>query len=249
MQPKVYAYYSTVQHSGVESLTMQFAWGARSSSSSKGGCRSGVQERGTRGGASAFWLEDPRPPRSWLAPPCLVRPLPPPADKYPEHLKTGGYNAIEMLSVSNCWVRSVRVIDADNGVHMSQCDLVTVERFSMEVNGWVGGAEGALGVGPGGMAAELLLSRPHLTGAFRPARAPASTRRPHTAALHRPPGHQAAVDAVHRGRQWAPRPLGLQVRLHALPKVSGSWGAAVAAGAAVRRAQLSSAGPGARPPS
>ena len=28
LQPKVYNYYSTVQHSGVEDLTMQFAWGA-----------------------------------------------------------------------------------------------------------------------------------------------------------------------------------------------------------------------------
>ena len=31
-------------------------------------------------------------------------------------------------------------IDADLGVHLSQCDLVTVDNYSMEVN-WLAGAE------------------------------------------------------------------------------------------------------------
>lgn len=56
-----------------------------------------------------------------------------------------------MQSVTNCWVRDVRVIDADNGVHMTQCDLVTVEKFSMEV-----GAEGLVGAGQGLVGAEVL---------------------------------------------------------------------------------------------
>ncbi|KAL4458885.1 hypothetical protein ABPG75_013750 [Micractinium tetrahymenae] len=54
-------------------------------------------------------------------------------DVYPAHLNTYGYNAIVMHSASNCWVRGVDIIDADNGVQVAQADFVTIANIRIWV--------------------------------------------------------------------------------------------------------------------
>lgn len=79
-----------MQHSGIEKLTVQFAWGER-------GADAGRPVRGGQGRPST--CASPNTP----VPPSLTCA----AALYPEHLKTGGYNAIAITSVTNCWVRNV----------------------------------------------------------------------------------------------------------------------------------------------
>lgn len=48
-------------------------------------------------------------------------------------MDTKGYNAVGLYSVANCWVANVRITNADNGVHVSQSDFVTVTRVTLSV--------------------------------------------------------------------------------------------------------------------
>lgn len=96
LQVWVYRFYSTVQHSGIESLTLHFAWGAPAASSTQQPECCQVAQRGRSAGAAES------SPRA-RCPPCC----PAPPDTYPEHLKSKGYNAIGLTSISNCWVRGV----------------------------------------------------------------------------------------------------------------------------------------------
>lgn len=52
---------------------------------------------------------------------------------YPAHLTTKGYNAIMLNSVANCWVRSVNIVNADNGVMVTQSDFVRVDDVHLRV--------------------------------------------------------------------------------------------------------------------
>ncbi|PRW61133.1 polyadenylate-binding 4 [Chlorella sorokiniana] len=54
-------------------------------------------------------------------------------DVYPEHLDTKGYNAIGLYSTANCWVSGVRIFNADNGIHVSQSDFVTIQHVVLSV--------------------------------------------------------------------------------------------------------------------
>jgi hypothetical protein len=49
---------------------------------------------------------------------------------YPGHHHEKGYNGIHMIRVANCWVRSVRFENADNGVKVERGKWVTVEDAS-----------------------------------------------------------------------------------------------------------------------
>ena len=75
------------------------------------------------------------PPRLWLLlllPPAQPHPPPPPLppssrpDTYLGHQMERGYNAIALNSCYNCWVRRVRVVDADNAVLLVGTDFTTV---------------------------------------------------------------------------------------------------------------------------
>ncbi len=44
------------------------------------------------------------------------------------HLKEEGFNAIHMRGAVNCWVRRVRIVDADNGIILGGCRFCQVEQ-------------------------------------------------------------------------------------------------------------------------
>lgn len=52
-----------------------------------------------------------------------------PETKYPGHLKERGYNAVEIGSAVDCWVRDVETVHADSGVFVGACRRVTVRGF------------------------------------------------------------------------------------------------------------------------
>lgn len=79
-QVHVYNYYSTVQHSGIENLTLKFAH-----------------------------------------------------DFYTCHLCCKGYNAITLTSISNCWVRNVDIINADNGIFVTASDFASIRNVAVKV--------------------------------------------------------------------------------------------------------------------
>ena len=49
-----------------------------------------------------------------------------PARPFPGWGKEAGYNAIYFWTVSNCWVKDVSIINADNGVVMDGCNFCSV---------------------------------------------------------------------------------------------------------------------------
>jgi len=49
-----------------------------------------------------------------------------PKTKYAGHLKEKGYNAVEVVNAIDCWVRDVRIRNADSGIFVNQCTRVTV---------------------------------------------------------------------------------------------------------------------------
>lgn len=106
----MYEYYSTLQHSGIESMTLHFAWGT---------------PRGGAGWGMGAWAWGPCCSCTHTAlphPPAPSHPARPAADTYPEHLKTKGYNAIALMSVTNCWVTNVRA--GAGGQGGEGCDVV-----------------------------------------------------------------------------------------------------------------------------
>ncbi|EFN53344.1 hypothetical protein CHLNCDRAFT_137072 [Chlorella variabilis] len=56
-----------------------------------------------------------------------------PWDVYPVHLGCKGYNAIAVTSVVNAWIRNIRIINADNGIVVTQSDFVSVRSVSLVV--------------------------------------------------------------------------------------------------------------------
>ncbi|PSC77016.1 band 7 isoform A [Micractinium conductrix] len=46
---------------------------------------------------------------------------------FPDHFFAGGANAIVLYDVANCWVRDVKVVNADNGISLASADFVTIE--------------------------------------------------------------------------------------------------------------------------
>lgn len=55
--------------------------------------------------------------------------------KYGPHLADRGYNGVQLSQLSNCWVRGVDIVDADNGVFVAGSDFVTL------AGGFGGGGE------------------------------------------------------------------------------------------------------------
>ena len=55
-----------------------------------------------------------------------------PGTPYPGHLKEKGFNGIEMSSAIHCWVRDVRMVDADSGIFVGSSRYVTVEDVTLE---------------------------------------------------------------------------------------------------------------------
>lgn len=81
------------------------------------------------------------PPAACVVPPVAALPISTVrqlrvADVYPEHLDTKGYNAIGLYSVANCWVSNVRIVNADNGVQVSQvsCRCRSAQSSSVSLN-------------------------------------------------------------------------------------------------------------------
>lgn len=58
-----------------------------------------------------------------------------PKTAYPGHLKEKGYNAIEIQSAIDCWVRDIRTIHADSGVFVNSSKHVTVEGVVLQGKG------------------------------------------------------------------------------------------------------------------
>ncbi|EFN60135.1 hypothetical protein CHLNCDRAFT_133527 [Chlorella variabilis] len=46
--------------------------------------------------------------------------------RYNGHHSDRGYNAIQLVNVSNCWVRNVGIENADNGIFVTESEFVTV---------------------------------------------------------------------------------------------------------------------------
>jgi hypothetical protein len=55
-----------------------------------------------------------------------------PAGTFPEHFSAKGANAIALYDVANCWVKDVKVINADNGVNIGGGDFLTVQGTRFE---------------------------------------------------------------------------------------------------------------------
>ncbi|KAL4458886.1 hypothetical protein ABPG75_013751 [Micractinium tetrahymenae] len=52
---------------------------------------------------------------------------------YPEHHTAYGYNAIGIDEGANCWVRDVKIVNADNGIIVQRSDFVTVRDVDISV--------------------------------------------------------------------------------------------------------------------
>ncbi|PSC76612.1 3-hydroxyisobutyrate dehydrogenase family isoform B [Micractinium conductrix] len=62
---------------------------------------------------------------------CLV--IPARFDRSQPHLEDRGYNALFLQGVRNCWVRNVRILDADNGIFMHSVDHSTIQDVLVNV--------------------------------------------------------------------------------------------------------------------
>ena len=101
-----------VQESGYEDFTVQFKWGA---------CGEGA------GGSALHPRATSRPPASS-------------ADTYTGQQEAKGYNAFQVDTCRNCWIRRVRMVNCDNAVYVLNSDSCTVRRAAgrQPGSGWVG---------------------------------------------------------------------------------------------------------------
>jgi len=75
-----------------------------------------------------------------------------PRRQYKGHFTELGYNAISLTGVVDCWVRNIRIVNADSGVYARGC-FCTVQRISLETEGCRTDSRGRFGhhgVGLGG---------------------------------------------------------------------------------------------------
>ena len=126
LQPWVYKFSPTVQHSGFEGFTIKFAWGEPLLVGLAGG------HNGAGACSPPHCLCAQARMRAWIACMCASPRIPRPeahawranevpcsrrlrtlrgcgslADVYPEHLVSKGYNGILLIDAANCWVRNV----------------------------------------------------------------------------------------------------------------------------------------------
>ena len=76
---------------------------------------------GWGGGATGWW----RYPTYRKFAYCF--PHPPSPGRFQGHFTDKGYNAIQLAYAANCWVRNVRIQNADNGLLVSSTNFVTVD--------------------------------------------------------------------------------------------------------------------------
>ena len=108
-----------VQESGYEDFTVQFKWGA---------CGEGA------GGSALHPRATSRPPASS-------------ADTYTGQQEAKGYNAFQVDTCRNCWIRRVRMVNCDNAVYVLNSDSCTVRCASCwsAAREWLGGVGGRTG--------------------------------------------------------------------------------------------------------
>ena len=109
-QPALYDLGKVIQESGYEDFTIQFKWGEA------GGAAVAVWR-----GVAVLVLITPTAVR-----PANPRPLCRHADTYTGQQEAKGYNAFQVDTCRNCWVRHVRIVDCDNAIYVLESDASTV---------------------------------------------------------------------------------------------------------------------------